>query len=134
MVRDRCNEPIATISDELSVVVNLYMIIFDAIVKGKPIASGSDGHYIAENGNVCLGDFFAAIAKALYELGALKTPEVAQFPPEYLEEVVRYPILDTHAPCLCDTDARELAIIQKLWNECSRLVHSLEVSWLEAGQ
>jgi len=72
-------------------VANLYFIIFSAIVAGKTIPYGADGHYFAENGFLAVGLFQDKMAQALYELGALKTPEVSELTEKELEgTVVRY--------------------------------------------
>ncbi|TCD71167.1 hypothetical protein EIP91_012115 [Steccherinum ochraceum] len=70
---------------EIRDTANLYMLIFDAIVTGKKIASGVDGHYVAENGSLEVGPYFRAIGQALYELKAIKSAEETQFTPEELK-------------------------------------------------
>ncbi|TCD63510.1 hypothetical protein EIP91_005343 [Steccherinum ochraceum] len=63
-------------------VADLYFIIFDAIIAGKNIPSGIDGHYFAENGYSSVGPYFRGIGQALYELGTIRSAEETQFTPE----------------------------------------------------
>ncbi|TCD67906.1 hypothetical protein EIP91_011840 [Steccherinum ochraceum] len=62
--------------------VDLYILLFDAIISGKKIASGADGHYFAVNGPLEVGAYFRAVGQALFELGAIKSAEVTQFTSE----------------------------------------------------
>ena len=66
------------------------MLMFEAIDAGKIIPSGPDGHYFATNGDLVADQYNPATAKALYELGALKTPEVIPYTDEdYAKAVSR---------------------------------------------
>lgn len=68
-------------------VADLYRIIFSAIVSGKDIPAGPDGHYFAENGAVVSSQYTCGIAKALYDLGLLTSPEVRPYTPQEMEGV-----------------------------------------------
>lgn len=68
-------------------VADLYRIIFSAIVGGKDIPAGPDGHYFAENGAVVSSQYTCGIAKTLYDLGLLTSPEVKPYTPQEMEGV-----------------------------------------------
>ena len=52
-----------------------YYILFDAIVTGKQPPSGRNGYYMLENGEYSQLTVVEAIAKALYALGKVASPE-----------------------------------------------------------
>ncbi|KAH8094660.1 hypothetical protein BXZ70DRAFT_1033990 [Cristinia sonorae] len=69
--------------------VDFFMIIFNAVIEGKPIASGPDGHYFLENGDAVIGDVFRLLAQTLHKLGVLNTDEITEFEGE--EVKLAYP-------------------------------------------
>ena len=61
---------------------DLYILILQAILTNKNIASGPDGHYIAVNVIVSCEEYYPKMAQALHKFGALKTPEITEFTAE----------------------------------------------------
>ncbi|TCD67905.1 hypothetical protein EIP91_011839 [Steccherinum ochraceum] len=70
---------------EVHDIADLFVLVLDAIISGKKIASGADGNYFGENGFMELGPYFRGVGQALYELRAIKSAEATQFTPEELK-------------------------------------------------
>ncbi|GBE88351.1 hypothetical protein SCP_1301660 [Sparassis crispa] len=60
-------------------VADLYIVVFDAVMSGKPIGHGREGFYFAENGEHQLYDIGKAIGAALVDLGMAKSDEPTTF-------------------------------------------------------
>ncbi|KAH9949982.1 hypothetical protein B0H21DRAFT_706690 [Amylocystis lapponica] len=63
----------------LDEVVDLYVILLDAILSGAPVGHGREGYYFGENDEHLLYDVGKAVGAAMVELGKAKTGEVTTF-------------------------------------------------------
>ena len=74
------------VSDPLEV-VEMYQILFDAILSDPNLPHGREGYYFAENGEYKLYDLAKAYSQALYDLGKGKSPDPTSFT---ADEVQKY--------------------------------------------
>ncbi|KAA1467579.1 NAD(P)-binding protein [Dentipellis sp. KUC8613] len=65
-------------------VAQMFIVVFDAVLgpNGQSVAHGREGFYYVENGEYELMDVSKEVAKAFYDLGIQKTPDVKPFTEE----------------------------------------------------
>jgi len=69
---------------EIHEVVDVYLIILNAILEGKTLPSGPEGYYFVENGPIVTFDICKKVAEALYDLGKLKSADFREYTNEEL--------------------------------------------------
>lgn len=88
-----------------SIVANLFLVIFSAVViEGKEIAGGS-AYYFASNGDLVFKDMTTKAAQALHKYGALKSGEPTEFTSDEMKKVTNpssirpsHPLLTNRSP------------------------------------
>ncbi|TCD67492.1 hypothetical protein EIP91_012353 [Steccherinum ochraceum] len=74
---------------EIHDIANLELQIFNSVLEGKTIASGS-AYYTGVDGDIVMGDLFKEIAAALHANGKIKSPEPTELTQE---EFGKWPVL-----------------------------------------
>jgi len=88
---------------EVNDTADLYIVLLDSIFSGPhAAASGREGYYIAENGEIGLYDTAKAIGMAAQELGLIKDSEPTPFTDEELQAQPKLSATGTHCRCRAD--------------------------------
>ena len=83
---DELSRQFEELSTYVSLVTRFYLILFERIIDGKPLAGGK-AYYTTVDGEVVMGEYSDKLAQYLYEFGILKSPAVNELSQEELAKV-----------------------------------------------
>jgi hypothetical protein len=127
-----------TLFDELctlSLVADLYIVLYDSIVSNPATAHGRQGFYFGENGEYTQYEAAKAISEALLAYGKVEISEPTALTEEEYKErpLVNGLIVLLRKSPVTESAPLRFHLAHLFWHECSLSCRSLSIYRLEAG-